>query len=114
METMTWEDPTKKERRGRRLGLPCRVFFFGDEDFEGEGTVQDISTNGCRLSSVETLKTGMLLKLSIFLPDHEWPLRINQAIVRWVNGDKYGLEFASIRSAQRERVRALVMKGRIS
>jgi len=37
-----------KERRGRRVSLSCRVFFFGDGDYEGEGRVVDVSTSGCR------------------------------------------------------------------
>lgn len=56
----------------------------------------------------------MKLRLSIFLPDFQWPLRINQAIVRWIDKDEFGLEFVSITMAQRERLRTLVMKARES
>ena len=101
----------EKARLGRRLRLSRRVFFFGEDDFEGEGTMQDLSTSGCRLMSCENLKVGMLLKLSLFLKDHEWPMRIEQAIVRRKEGEEYGLEFSGIQPAQRERIRALVMKG---
>lgn len=110
---MNDDDRVEKERRGRRLDLSCRIFFFGDNDFEGEGSVQDISTNGCRFVSVEPLEVGMVVKLSLFLKDHEWPMRIDEAIVRWREGEEYGLEFSSIRLAQRERLRALVMKGKV-
>lgn len=51
----------------------------------------------------------MTLKLSLFLTDHQWPLRIDQATVLWAD-DRYGLEFKQIRPAQRERLRALFMK----
>jgi hypothetical protein len=88
------------------------VFFFGDDDYEGEGRVLDISTNGCRISSDETLAVGKVLKLSLFLKDHQWPMRIDEAVVRWAKDSSYGLEFTSIRLAQRERIRALVMNDR--
>lgn len=101
-----------KDRRGRRLALSCRLFFFGDDDFEGEGTLLDLSTNGCRASSLIAVEPGMSLKLSIFLPDHQWPLRIEQSIVRWTDGQQFGVEFTNIRLAQRERLRALIMKAR--
>ena len=101
-----------RERHGRRLPLSCLVFFFGDDDYEGEGKVLDISTTGCRISSHETLAVGKVLKLSLFLKDHQWPMRIDAAIVRWAKGGTYGIEFTSIRLAQRERIRALVMKDR--
>ena len=99
-----------KDRRGRRIALSCRMFFFGDEEFEGEAKLLDISTNGCRALSPIELKIGMVLKLSLFLSDYKWPLRIDEAIVRWIDGQKFGLEFTSIRLAQRERLRAMIMK----
>ena len=99
-------------RLRRRLTHSCRVFFFGDDDYEGEGTMLDLSTSGCRISSNETLQVGMVLKLSLFLKDHQWPMRIDGAIVRWAKEGTYGIEFTSIRLAQRERLRALVMKDR--
>jgi hypothetical protein len=107
------DDRTEKDRRGRRRNLACRLFFFGDDDFEGEGAVLDVSTTGCRASSSINLEPGKLLKLSLFLPDHSWPLRVDQAVVRWVKSPEFGVEFTSIRLAQRERLRALLMKAKL-
>ena len=95
------------ERRGRRLPMTRRLFFFGEDEFEGEATVLDISTNATSLTEV---KVGLTLKLSLFLQDQQWPLRIDEAIVRWVDGQFFGLEFVGIRPAQRERLRALMMQ----
>lgn len=105
------EDP-HKDRRGRRIPFFCRLFFFGDDDFEGEATLLDLSANGCRAKSSIPVEKGRLLRLSLFLPDHQWPVRINEAIVRWIDQQEFGLEFVSITMAQRERLRALVMKAR--
>lgn len=102
----------EKDRRGRRIALSCRMFFFGDDEFEGEAIALDVSTNGCRAESSVEVKVGMVLKLSLFLSDFKWPLRIDQAIVRWIDGQQFGLEFTSIRLAQRERLRNLIMKTR--
>jgi len=101
-----------KDRRGRRMPLSCRLFFFGEDDFEGEAALLDISASGCRASSSIPLSAGIILRLSLFLPDHQWPLRINQAIVRWIDNKEFGLEFTDITMAQRERLRTLVMKAR--
>ncbi len=106
------EEAALKDRRGRRIDLSCRMFFFGDEEFEGEATLFDISTNGCSATSSVELKVGMVLKLSLFLSDYKWPLRIDQTIVRWIGGKQFGLEFTSLRIAHRERLRALIMKAR--
>jgi len=101
------------ERRGRRLALNRRLFFFGEGEFEGEATVLDISTHGCRATSLTEVGIGLSLKVSLFLQDQEWPLRIDEAVVRWVDGQSFGLEFVGIRPAQRERLRALIMNAKI-
>jgi len=103
------EDPLF-ERRGRRLTMTRRLFFFGEGEFEGEATVLDISTNGCKATSLTEVKIGQSLKLSLFLQDQQWPLRIDHALVRWVDGQNFGLEFTGIRPAQRERLRSILMK----
>ena len=72
------------ERRGRRLNLSCRLFFFGEDDFEGEATILDLSTGGCQATSLTEVQVGMTLRLSLFLQDQEWPVRIDEALVRWV------------------------------
>ena len=106
------ENPEPFERRGRRLSMNRRLFFFGEEEFEGEATVLDISTNGCKAISHTEVKVGLSLKLSVFLQDQQWPLRIDHAVVRWVDGQCFGLEFTGIRPAQRERLRSMLMKVR--
>lgn len=107
------DDGSVKYRLRRRAEVSCRLFFFGDDDFEGEGVVREVSTTGCCGSTTVDMQTGMILKLSLFLPDYTWPLRVDQAIVRWVNGQEFWVEFISIQLAQRERVRALVMKAKL-
>jgi len=94
------------------MEIERRLFFFGEDDFEGEATVLDLSTHGCRVTSLTEVTVGQSLKLSLFLQDQQWPLRIEEAIVRWVEGQSFGLEFAGIRPAQRERLRALIMKAK--
>jgi hypothetical protein len=106
-------EATLAERRGRRLSLSCRLFFFGENDFEGEATVLDLSTNGCQATSLVQVQTGMTFRLSLFLHDQKWPLRIDEALVRWVKGANFGLEFTGIRPAQRERVRAIIMAAKL-
>ena len=101
------------ERRGRRLSLSCRLFFFGEDDFEGEATVLDLSTNGCQATSFIQIQVGMVFRLSLFLHDQQWPLRIDEALVRWVKDANFGLEFTGIRLAQRERVRSIIMKAKL-
>jgi hypothetical protein len=104
------KEALQTDRQARRVGITCRMFFFGDQEFEGEATVRDVSTTGCSATSLIPLQVGMALRLSLFLPDYKWPLRVEESVVQWINGKDFGLEFTDIRPAQRERLRALIMK----
>jgi hypothetical protein len=97
-------------RKARRVRLVCRLFFFGQGDFEGEAKVLDLSTSGCLAEAEVAVTSRMGFQLSMFLPDHPWPLRVEKAVVRWTHGRSFGLEFVTLRPAQRERLRAIVMK----
>jgi hypothetical protein len=106
------KEALRTDRQARRVGITCRMFFFGDQEFEGEATVRDVSTTGCSVTSSIPLQVGMALRLSLFLPDYKWPLRVEESVVQWINGKDFGLELTDIRPAQRERLRALVMKSK--
>ena len=54
------------------------------------------------------LATGTSLEIWLFLPDYEWPLKIEKAEVRWRTTEKFGLEFLLVRPAQRQRLRTIV------
>ncbi|HEY6085312.1 MAG TPA: hypothetical protein VIU63_07930 [Nitrospira sp.] len=55
----------------------------------------------------------MLLKLWMFLPDqHEWPLVVEKAIVRWVMGQEFDLEFLSMSAPELTRIRHLYIQKR--
>ncbi|HJT22054.1 MAG TPA: PilZ domain-containing protein [Nitrospira sp.] len=55
---------------------------------------------------------GSVFTLSVFLPDDHQPLLIKEAIVRWIEASRFGLEFLTIGAAGRERLRALLEPGR--
>lgn len=102
---------TKEARKSRRVGVNCRLFFFGEDDFEGEALLLDLSSTGCMARSMEPLQVGRKLKLSLFLPDgYTWPVRVEEAVVRWIRDCECGMEFLSIRPPHLLRIQHLIMK----
>ncbi len=100
----------ERSRNARRVTHLGRVLFAGDCGFgiRGVGFLEDISTTGCRLISESPLKIGMELGLSVVGPSHERDIEIELAKVRWVDGDRIGLEFLGIDPLERERLRLFV------
>jgi hypothetical protein len=85
------EQGVEARYRGR-LALQCSI-VFADGTQTGEGRVRDVSVPGCLVESPVPLKVGAYLQLRLFLPDHQPPLLVSLAAVRWVQGLRFGLEF---------------------
>src|SRR4051812_49297647 len=97
---------TRRERVCRyRATLPLSVMA----DVKKEGGCKT-SAWGCCLAVAETLKVGTIVKLSSFSSIHPSPMRIDEAIVRWVAGGRMGLEFVSLGSEPRESLHRLVIQ----
>lgn len=96
-----------KSRNARRVTHLGRVLFMADCGFgiRGVGFLEDLSTTGCRLISEIPLNIGMELGLSLVGASHERDIEIEMAKVRWIEGNRVGLEFLGIDPLERERLR---------
>ncbi len=92
-----------KPRKSKRIETAIRIFFTSGK-FEGEGTVLDLSREGCRFECETPISMGTPLEVWIFLPNSEWPLEIELAEVRWKKGNMFGVQFLKFRPLQEERI----------
>lgn len=81
---------------------------FAGEQLAGQGTVTNLSMNGCSVESKITLTAQSTVGLHIQLPDSRWPLQIDGAVVRWVRGNTFGLEFVAVSDAETARLQHLL------
>ncbi len=65
----------------------------------------NLSLGGCRVDSKASVYVGMYLTLQVSLPGHESPLKLDQAVVRWVKEHEFGLEFISMWPEEQDRIR---------
>src|SRR5947208_16608175 len=90
-----------------RKSPPIRVHFrsvSAGGQLDGEGTIMDLSAEGCQVQSDSRVQTVTGLQLWFFLPDHDRPIRDQVAEVRWARGRTFGVDFLSIRAEDRERL----------
>jgi len=99
---------TTDRRATPRLRVQFRTTFSGSTKLEGTGVMLDLSTGGCRIESPVILEPGVSLKLSISVPDFDWPLMIEAASVQWVSGQTFGLAFFRIRDAEHQRLEQVI------
>ena len=88
-------------RPSRRFPVCCPVTYHRT-DFEGHGTVWNVSLKGWRFSGNLPLRIGEVCSLTVNLPD-EPPIYMVAAIVRWVQrGEEYGVETLVMDDESRE------------
>jgi len=94
-------------RKSPRVEVHARSFFAGGP-IDSEGTVVDLSKRGCKIVSDATVRPGTVLKMSLYLPDHGWPLKVQLAEVRWTRGLAFGLEFLCVPLKDYQRLRRVL------
>jgi PilZ domain len=94
----------KKIRKSRRVNLKCQLGFSSGE-IEGEATVTNISTGGCRAESDINLAEGLEFQVLVQLPEHPSPVKIERASVRWVTSTAFGLSFMLFLPSERARLK---------
>ena len=90
-------DPQSHERRVQpRFTTQFRSTFTGRNE-EGQGRTLDISSGGCKIESDMKMVQGATFECRLHVPGFDWPLRIDEAMVRWIEGNTFGLAFTHIR-----------------
>lgn len=82
------------------------ITFNGDS--EGEGSVINLSIKGCKVESDAGVKVGDAMSLILLLPGGDAPTPVDLALVRWANGQCFGLEFVSLGSTAMNRLRTFL------
>jgi PilZ domain len=85
-----------EQRKNLRFPVKFRSSFSSIGLVGGEGSVVDLSIRGCRIESSIDVHPGASLDVLIQAIEGESPIHIQAAIVRWIRGGEFGLEFEVI------------------
>ena len=94
-------------RKSPRFDVNFGSTFAGDV-LAGQGTITNLSVGGCSIESKIPLPAQSVVGLKIQLPDSQWPLEVDQAVVRWVRGHTFGLEFQTLSDPDAARLQQLL------
>lgn len=88
--------PRPEDRRVQpRFTTQFRSTFSGQRQ-EGQGRTLDVSAGGCKIESDMKVEQGAKFECRLHIPGLDWPLRIDEATVRWVDGNSFGIAFSRI------------------
>ncbi len=96
-------------RKQVRFAVQLPVSFNGDRlPGEGEGTILNLSADGCAITSETVAGTTAYLQLSMQLREREEPVHVDLAAVRWSTAARFGVEFIRVRPEEGERLKRFV------
>ena len=91
------QEPIVKPRAGERIALQCSIVIANGIQV-GEGRVFDVSMRGCLVEGSVLVKVGDRLQLRLSLPEGapDPSICVSLAVVRWVQGIRFGVEFMKV------------------
>ena len=96
-----------EKRLQPRFTAQFRSTFSGGQR-EGQGKTLDLSDGGCRIETDQPVVVGAAFECRIYAHGLNWPLRIEEAQVRWVKGKTFGLQFVSMHPDERVKLQQVI------
>jgi hypothetical protein len=96
-----------EQRKYTRYPVEYAASFSGD-GITGAGVILDISSAGGRARSEIAIGKGEFMGVLIDVPRYRTPLQVALAVVRWSNGQEFGMEFIKMTPDEQLRLRELI------
>ena len=87
--------PLTTSRMYRRVATDHPVCYFQNQSFH-QGRVRDLSLNGFRVEGQSGVRCNDMVMLRLWLPGAHGTIDIDQAVVRWVKEQEFGLQIIAL------------------
>ena len=101
------EESHMEKRQQPRFTSHFRSTFSGGQQ-EGQGRTLDLSTGGCKIETDLPVVVGASFECRIYVPGLDWPLRIDEAQVRWVKAKTFGIQFTKIQPDEEAKLKRAI------
>lgn len=82
--------------------------MFSAPDMIAEGKIVNLTVFGCTIECTDALPKGASLRVRLMLPDQTQSLPVEEAEVRWVQGNRMGVQFHKVERAADFRLHGFV------
>lgn len=96
-----------EKRQQPRFTSQFRSTFSGGQR-EGQGRTLDLSSGGCMIETDVPVVMGASVECRIYIPGLDWPLRIDEAQVRWVKAKTFGIQFTKIQPDEESKLKQVI------
>ena len=97
-----------EDRQAARFPVVMHAVYAYTDASGGEGVVEDVSINGCKVRSTKPATVKAELRLQFFPPGQAAPIEIEQAVVRWSGDGEFGVQFNRVGHAHTARLHQLL------
>jgi hypothetical protein len=104
---MIKKEPQMEQRRQARFTAQFRSTFSGGQR-EGQGWTLDLSTGGCKIGTDLPVVMGASVECRIYVTGLDWPLRIDEAQVRWVKAGTFGIQFTKTQPDEEVKLKRVI------
>jgi hypothetical protein len=109
LDWATVESTQHYQRHHYRVLLPVPYpVMFSDAQTIAEGKVFNLTVFGCAIECDDTLPKQTTVRVRLILPDYAQSLPVEEAEVRWVQGNRMGLQFHKVERAADFRLHGFV------
>ena len=98
-------------RSSERLALQCSIIVATGIQ-TGEGRVFNVSKGGCSVEAPILIKAGDYLQMRLFVPHTDMSMCVSVAVVQWVLGFRFGVEFIEVDEKHRARLNHFLATGK--
>jgi hypothetical protein len=107
-QSQTIKEKTCTEKREQpRFTSQFRSTISGGQG-EGQGRTLDLSAGGCMIETDLPVVVGASFECRIYVPGLDWPLRIDEAQVRWVKGNTFGIQFVKLHPDEEVKLKQVI------
>jgi hypothetical protein len=103
----TKTEPPIEKRQQPRFTSQFRSTISGGHG-EGQGRTLDLSAGGCMIETDLPVVVGASFECRIYVPGLDWPLRIDEAQVRWVKANTFGIQFIKIHPNEEAKLKQVI------
>ena len=104
---MIKEKPPLEKRQQPRFTSQFRSTISSGQG-EGQGRTLDLSIGGCMIETDFPVVVGAAFECRIYVPGLDWPLRIDEAQVRWVKANTFGIQFKKIQPDEEAKLKRVI------
>ena len=97
-----------EDRQAARFPIIMHAVYAYTDSSGGEGVVEDVSINGCKVRSTKPAEVKAELRLQFYPPRQTVPIEIEQAVVRWSGDGEFGVQFHRVGRGHEERLHQLL------